>query len=84
MLAHWSACAMVLPTTFYASVDDTWVGKYGYGGAPPGEVYIASFYLCLQVRSELACPPVISRNIPIFPSICRGLVPSRVTSRDLA
>ena len=44
-----SACALVLPTTFYNSPSDTWLGFYGYAESKPEEVYVASFYLTLQV-----------------------------------
>ena len=49
VLAHWSACAMVLPTTFYSDPLQTWLGWYGYGDSPPVERYVAAFYLSLQV-----------------------------------
>jgi len=48
LVAHWSACALVLPTTFYDHPVLSWLGHYGYciaetasGGVPgaPGEGY---------------------------------------------
>ena len=49
VLAHWSACALKLPTTFYEPGAHTWIISYGYGSSSPLQVYVASLYLCLQV-----------------------------------
>ena len=35
LLAHWSGCLLVLPTTFYDNVCETWLGYYGYCIAEP-------------------------------------------------
>ena len=63
MLAHWSACALVLPTTFYGDIHETWVGKFGYADSAPIEIYVASFYMSLQVRLAF----LASSTLPINP-----------------
>lgn len=30
LIAHWSGCLLVLPTTFYDNLAETWLGHYGY------------------------------------------------------
>lgn len=30
VIAHWSACLLVLPTTFYENLTSTWLGGFGY------------------------------------------------------
>ena len=30
LVAHWSGCLLVLPTTFYDNIAETWLGHYGY------------------------------------------------------
>jgi len=54
LVAHWSACALVLPTTFYDTPEDTWLGSCGFCSVVDGCVathvlYIATLSHTLQV-----------------------------------
>ena len=54
LLAHWSACALVLPSTFYDTRADTWLGYYGFCSPHAGcvetlVIYVATLSHTLQL-----------------------------------
>lgn len=58
LLAHWFACILVLPTTFYAAKEDTWLGNYNFctadGCASTTAIYVATLSHTLQLICSMS------------------------------
>ena len=79
LLAHWSACLLVLPTTFYDNRASTWLGSFGYCVAQtPGEGGFAG-------GADAAFPSTHPSDDPCyrFINLARGLHADHALSDEL-